>query len=555
MTAVMAACSSDEDVANGEQRSDGKVPVRLRIHVAGQSNTSSANTRADWTDTNATDDEMMNIWTVYCVDNDPSSDRYGKLVFIHICMPVNDNREIDDLVYLPKGKYAFYSFANIHPTESNSLMGIAYDPKKLRPVNRDGRLGDEVEFYYGYDANNIWRDFFEISDDNTNKGVVYDMKWVESEESDTYVYKYHDIDTDSGNDYGMYSSQVWGVDGFLGNGLDPTATNCFKSKGIPMSNYQEVEIAAGAVIDLIVVRMVAKIEVQLYNESNSPITVKSATLTDVTEDGSGQICLFPNLNNVGTGHEHEMAYTHKDILPHISDEAMVDGFTYTPATAVTVPAHYDYETNNSNPVHKITFYVNESKAPTNASGLFYLTLGIENGDGEVEYHHALINQKGSTTTDDNAWDYIARNDYRIIPVILTDWQFRIEPLAYAPIAGYPAKTVGSDGLSATFSTGGPIILQPFVKKTNDTTWRDFTDEEVTFVSVSWKNSNGTDVSGTGKIFEQPLTYDTTTKCIYGVLNNNLGSGTYKTAVTVNVKLGPESDQYNYSFTCDVILQK
>ena len=555
VTAVMAACSSDEDVANSEQRADGKVPVRLHLRVAGQNNTSSFNTRATWSDENATDDEMMNVWTVYCVDNDPSSARYGKLVFIHICMPENDNREIDDLVYLQPGKYAFYTFANIHPISANGLMGISYDPKKLRPVNSDGSLGVEEDFYYGlYDdpdnpGNEIWRDFFEISPSNTHKGVVYDMQWKESEESDTYEFKYHDID-------GMYTqAAVYGTDVFIGNGLDLNAPNYFSSKGIPMSNYQEIDIVAETDVDLIVVRMLAKIEVQLFNESNSPITVNSATLTDITQDESGAIYIFPNLNNVGTGHQHDMSYTHKDIRPHISAEATVDGFTYTPATAVTVPASYGYEAHKSAPAHKITFYVNESKAPTNASGLFYLSLGMKYGDGEVEYHHALINQKGSTTADDDAWDYIARNDYRVIPVILTDWQFRIEPLAFAPIAGYPATTLSSDALSATFSTGGPIILQPFVKKRTDSTWRDFSNTEVTFVSVSWKNDDGTDVSGIGKIFTSPLTYDTQTHCIYGVLNNTLGSGTYKTAVTVKVKLGPSDSQYDYSFTCDVVLKK
>ena len=57
------------------------------------------------------------------------------------------------------------------------------------------------------------------------------------------------------------------------------------------------------------------------------------------------------------------------------------------------------------------------------------------------------------------------------------------------------------------------------------------------------------------IFRSPLTYDTQTHCIYGVLNNNLAAGTYITTITVNTKLGPTGSQYDYSFTFNVVLQK
>ena len=195
-------------------------------------------------------------------------------------------------------------------------------------------------------------------------------------------------------------------------------------------------------------------------------------------------------------------------------------------------------------------------------------------DGEAEYHHALINQKGSTTDDDDAWHYIARNDYRIIPIHLTDWLFRIEPIAFVPIAGYPAVLLSSNALTATYNTGGMIALQPFVKKYNDTSWRDFDDLEVTYgevvetsdgvdeeaswaASIHWKNANGTDVSGEGKIVTSPFIYDPDTNYIIGELNNdnNFAPGTYKTAITFKLKLGPQGEQYTYTFTCDVVLQK
>ena len=194
---------------------------------------------------------------------------------------------------------------------------------------------------------------------------------------------------------------------------------------------------------------------------------------------------------------------------------------------------------------KFIFYVNESEAPDNGSGMFYLSLGIKTGSGtDVVYSHALVNSQSTDATAPNyKWNYIARNDYRIIPVVLTDWQFRIESIALAPIAGYPAMTLSSDGLKATFSTGGLIALQPFVKKRTEDTWLDFGNPEVEFISVSMSDKT---------FFETPFAYDPDTGWIIGEMK--YVTGTHRTAVTVTVKLGPSGSQFTYSFTCDVILQ-
>jgi hypothetical protein len=177
--------------------------------------------------------------------------------------------------------------------------------------------------------------------------------------------------------------------------------------------------------------------------------------------------------------------------------------------------------------------------------MFYLSLGIKTGSGtDVVYSHALVNSQSTDASAPNyKWNYIARNDYRIIPVVLTDWQFRIEPIALAPIAGYPPMTLSSDGLKATFSTGGLIALQPFVKKRTEDTWLDFGNPEVEFISVSMSDKT---------FFETPFAYDPDTGWIIGEMK--YVTGTHRTAVTVTVKLGPSGSQFTYSFTCDVILQ-
>ena len=101
-------------------------------------------------------------------------------------------------------------------------------------------------------------------------------------------------------------------------------------------------------------------------------------------------------------------------------------------------------------------------------------------------------------------------------------------------------TLSSDGLKATFSTGGLIALQPFVKKRTEDTWLDFGNPEVEFISVSMSDDT---------FFETPFAYDPVTGWIIGEMK--YVTGTHRTAVTVTVKLG---GLFTYSFTCDVILQ-
>ena len=229
---------------------------------------------------------------------------------------------------------------------------------------------------------------------------------------------------------------------------------------------------------------------------------------------------------------------------------------YTPSTALELNAGEGYNA-TTNSSKKLFFYVNETDASyTTINNQFSLRFKIQRGDGpEEEIRYGMTTPYIDGLTGGNGFNVIRRNDWIHIPIHITDWQLRIEPLAFVPIAGYPATMLSSDGLNATFSTGGMIALQPFIKKYTDSTWRDFGDSEVTFVSITWKNSNGTDVSGDDKIVKTAFAYDDVTKCIIGELNQDQVGQNYKTTMTVNVDLGKSPDPvYHYSFTFNVILQ-
>ena len=232
---------------------------------------------------------------------------------------------------------------------------------------------------------------------------------------------------------------------------------------------------------------------------------------------------------------------------------------YEPSTSL--------ELNATNGTGTLFFYVNETDATyTAVNNQLSLRFKIQRQnpttqewyDDEIRYgvttHHDLTSN-GIYGGQDGGFNVIRRNDWVHIPVVLTDWQFRVEPLAFVPIAGYPATLLSSDGLTATFSTGGMIALQLFIKKYTDSNWRDFGNSEVTLVDISWKNSDGTIVSGDNKIVKTDFAYDPVTKCIIGELNNGISSGTHKTTMTVKVKLGPPDSQFDYSFTFNIILQK
>lgn len=206
------------------------------------------------------------------------------------------------------------------------------------------------------------------------------------------------------------------------------------------------------------------------------------------------------------------------------------------------------------------FYVNETdKSFTTINNQLSLRFKIQrlkkgkSGESDNDWYddeirYGVTTHYGDGTTGHDGFNVIRRNDWIHIPVVLTDWQFRVEPLAFVPIAGYPATTISSDGLTASFSTGGMIALQPFIKKYSEETWRSFDihDPDISDISISWKSQTGSE-----SLVTTPFIYDPVTKSIIGELNNNLGAGTYKTSITVNATL----DSYPYSFTFNVWLKK
>lgn len=403
LAALITACSSENDgTQDAMQRAadDGKVTVGLRLSAAGGGETS---TRVWQDNTNATDDEMMNLWTVVVAD------AAGNVQAIHACKPTGDTKpEVDDYVKLTPGTYTFYSFANMAPSVVMQLLGISGTGATGDVVTRgidDPTQGNDNEPSQGdndEDPNPQKSDDDDIA--TKNDDTVYEIAFATNAKitvtpSDVKV----------------------GVDG---NNFDPTATdNGFGAMGIPMSNVQTKEITSSTTFYLIVVRMMAKMELQIKNETGAAVTIKSATLSNVTQNDNGNLKLLPTLSD-----HDSMEPTHKDIQPNLGSPTQ-GNVTVAVNKSVAVDA-----------TETVTFYVNESTTPANAEGLFYLTLEMSNA-GTSEYRYALI------SNDNSEWNYIARNDYRKIPIVLDNLKFEVIPYDFPPIGVYPCSVKEVDAVN------------------------------------------------------------------------------------------------------------
>lgn len=417
-----------------------------------------------------------------------------------------------------------------------------------------------------------------------------------------YIYAtancHKDVNTNDAYNDGFVKGNTYTIEAI--EAMTLKLANGYSEKNIPMSGklttapggsvLKEVVVSDGVVTDvtdtpLTVWRMLGKIQLYFTNESKEEIQIMGIEVDPINQaspSGPG-IYLFShddltstaNLDwgdgttNPGLGKEYLTLPPKGTFAKNARED--VGPVTYETSTTtplLTLAAKNDGDTDEGT----LFFYVNESDATfTMTQNQYSLRFKIKRGGTISELRYGVTTHYGDGSTGQDGFNVIRRNDWIHIPIRLTDWHYRIEPLPFVPIGGYPAVLAGSDGLTATFSTGGMIALQPFIKKIDDSTWRDFGDPEVSYgmssweASIHWKNadgedkavynSDGSDRNGAGKIVKTAFAYDPVSKYIIGELNNDasvLGHN-YKTTFTVNLKLG-SSPQYEYTFTFNIVLQ-
>lgn len=215
--------------------------------------------------------------------------------------------------------------------------------------------------------------------------------------------------------------------------------------GYPMSNKQTVDVVDNQqVINLEVIRMVAKVQLSITNATDHDIVLKSITLSDVTLNGNRNIKLLPNVDSANKLKGVNLADgVAKGTITLKADEN--NGITIEARAKQTA-----------------CFYMNESLVDKGADGgnrYFILSLTtVDAATGATSNHrYAML-----------SWNEIRRNDYLKIPIKLEDYQIRWKVEAFSPIGVLPKVKDDGENLSLDFSYYGEFHIKPEVIKLSRT---------------------------------------------------------------------------------------
>ena len=208
--------------------------------------------------------------------------------------------------------------------------------------------------------------------------------------------------------------------------------------GYPMSNKQTVDVVDNQqVINLEVIRMMAKVQLSITNATDHAIVLKTITLSDVTQNGNQNIKLLPNVDS------------NNQLQVNLPNSAKKGTITLTAAenNGMTIEARAK---------QTACFYMNESlvdKGEDDGNRYFILSLTtVDAATGTTSNHrYAML-----------SWNEIRRNDYLKIPIKLEDYQIRWKVEAFSPIGVLPKVTDDGKNLSLDFGYYGEFHIKPEV---------------------------------------------------------------------------------------------
>lgn len=216
--------------------------------------------------------------------------------------------------------------------------------------------------------------------------------------------------------------------------------------GYPMSNKQTVDVVDNQqVINLEVIRMVAKVQLSITNATDHDIVLKSITLSDVTLNGNRNIKLLPNVDSANK----------------LKGVNLADGVA---KGTITLKADENNKgiTIGEGATQTACFYMNESlvdKGEDGGNRYFILSLTtVDAATGTTSNHrYAML-----------SWNEIRRNDYLKIPIKLEDYQIRWTVEAFSPIGVLPKVKDDGENLSLDFGYYGEFHIKPEVIKLSRT---------------------------------------------------------------------------------------
>lgn len=291
--------------------------------------------------------------------------------------------------------------------------------------------------------------------------------------------------------------------------------------GYPMSNKQTVDVVDNQqVINLEVIRMVAKVQLSITNATDHDIVLKSITLSDVTLNGNRNIKLLPNVDSANK----------------LKGVNLADGVA---KGTITLKADENNKgiTIGEGATQTACFYMNESlvdKGEDGGNRYFILSLTtVDAATGTTSNHrYAML-----------SWNEIRRNDYLKIPIKLEDYQIKWKVEAFSPIGVLPKVTDDGENLSLDFGYYGEFHIKPEVIKLSRTgsqtlsvsEWQMGTDATG---SDGWKLQEQNPEGADGvNIFDCSPAWVPSAYRLEGEMGNRTGSAIYTMKIKVKEQNG------------------
>lgn len=289
--------------------------------------------------------------------------------------------------------------------------------------------------------------------------------------------------------------------------------------GYPMSNKQTVDVVDNQqVINLEVIRMVAKVQLSITNATDHAIVLKTITLSDVTLNGNPNVKLLPNVDS------------NNQLQVNLPNSAKKGTITLT-------AAENDGMTIEARAKQTACFYMNESlvdKGADDGNRYFILSLTtVDAATGATSNHrYAML-----------SWNEIRRNDYLKIPIQLEDYQIRWKVEAFSPIGVLPKVKDDGENLSLDFSYYGEFHIKPEVIKLSRTgsqtlsvsDWQMGTDAAG---SDGWKLQEQNPQGADGvNIFDYSPAWVPSAYRLEGEIGNRTGSAIYTMKIKVKEQNG------------------
>lgn len=289
--------------------------------------------------------------------------------------------------------------------------------------------------------------------------------------------------------------------------------------GYPMSNKQTVDVVDNQqVINLEVIRMVAKVQLSITNATDHDIVLKSITLSDVTQNGNPNIKLLPNVDSANK----------------LKGVNLADGVAK--GTITLTAAENNGITIGEGVMQKACFYMNESLVDKEDGGNRYFILSLTTVDAVTG---TTSNQRYAMLS----WNEIRRNDYLKIPIKLEDYQIRWKVEAFSPIGVLPKVKDDGKNLSLDFGYYGEFHIKPEVIKLSRTgsqtlsvsEWQMGTDETG---SDGWTRQEQNPEGADGvNIFDCSPAWVPSAYRLEGEMGNRTGSAIYTMKIKVKEQNG------------------